>query len=428
MAAITTRQTAGTGATVAGVPLTNTQLDTNFININTDLSNAVYITGNQTIAGTKTFSGNISITGTGKSAGQFDAGTVAPTNTTRLNYDGNFYATNFFGNGSNLTNLSVSSFGSQTANTVLIAPNGSAGNATFRALVAADLPTSITSNTSGTAANITANSNTSLTSLSNLTTVGTITTGTWSGSFGSVSGANLTSLNASNITSGTLSGDRGVTAGSASVSFIEYNGTTKTSGQFDGGSTAPTNTTRLNYDGYFYATRFYGDGSQLTNLPLPSGLTAGSASSGYLQYSGTTATSGQLNGSTTAPTNTTRLNYEGNFYATNLFGSGILTGIKATRIAIAASNIDINLANYFTRTISGSTTFTVSNIPSSGTTASFILDLTNGGSSSITWWNNIKWVSGSTPTLTAAGRDVLGFFTHDGGTTWTGLVLGLDIK
>lgn len=34
MAAITTRQTAGTGATVAGVPLTNAQLDTNFINLN----------------------------------------------------------------------------------------------------------------------------------------------------------------------------------------------------------------------------------------------------------------------------------------------------------------------------------------------------------------------------------------------------------
>jgi hypothetical protein len=37
MAAITTRQTAGVGATVAGVPLTNAQLDTNFINLNTEV-------------------------------------------------------------------------------------------------------------------------------------------------------------------------------------------------------------------------------------------------------------------------------------------------------------------------------------------------------------------------------------------------------
>jgi len=38
MAAITTRQTAGGGATVAGIPLTNAQLDTNFINLNTELT------------------------------------------------------------------------------------------------------------------------------------------------------------------------------------------------------------------------------------------------------------------------------------------------------------------------------------------------------------------------------------------------------
>ena len=40
MAAITTRQTAGTGATVAGVPLTNAQLDQNFINLNTAVVDA----------------------------------------------------------------------------------------------------------------------------------------------------------------------------------------------------------------------------------------------------------------------------------------------------------------------------------------------------------------------------------------------------
>lgn len=78
-------------------------------------------------------------------------------------------------------------------------------------------------------------------------------------------GAMTASLAASNLT-GTVSGDRGVTAGSATSSFVEYNGTTKTAGQFDGGTTAPTNTTRLNYDGYLYATRFYGDGSQLTSV------------------------------------------------------------------------------------------------------------------------------------------------------------------
>jgi hypothetical protein len=47
-----------------------------------------------------------------------------------------------------------SNFASQTANTVLAAPNGSAGVPTFRAIVAADIPT-LNQNTTGTAANVT---------------------------------------------------------------------------------------------------------------------------------------------------------------------------------------------------------------------------------------------------------------------------------
>lgn len=47
-----------------------------------------------------------------------------------------------------------SNFASQTANTVLAAPNGSAGTPTFRAIVAADIPT-LNQNTTGTAGNVT---------------------------------------------------------------------------------------------------------------------------------------------------------------------------------------------------------------------------------------------------------------------------------
>lgn len=105
-----------------------------------------------------------------------------------------------------------------------------------------------------------------------------------------------------------------------------------------------------------------------------------------------------------------------------------LTGVREIRVAVAGSNIDCLLANYFTRTISGATTLTVSNVAGTGSSTSFILDLTNGGSATITWWSGVKWAGGTAPTLTAAGRDVLGFFTHDGGTTWTGLMLGKDVK
>ena len=50
--------------------------------------------------------------------------------------------------------VAASNFASQTANTVLAGPNGASGVPTFRALVAADIPT-LNQNTTGTAANVT---------------------------------------------------------------------------------------------------------------------------------------------------------------------------------------------------------------------------------------------------------------------------------
>ena len=162
-----------------------------------------------------------------------------------------------------------------------------------------------------------------------------------------------------------------------------------------------------------------GTASTATNLAGGSGGTIP-----YQSAAGTTAmlsngTAGQLlqsNGGTAAPT-----------WVSTLTGVTI-TGTKEAKVAVSASAIDLATGNYFTKTISGTTTFTVSNIPASGTGISFILDLTNGGSATINWWSGMKWAGGSAPTLTSAGRDALGFFTHDGGTTWSGLVLGKDIK
>lgn len=109
-------------------------------------------------------------------------------------------------------------------------------------------------------------------------------------------------------------------------------------------------------------------------------------------------------------------------------GVSNLTSVYEYKIAMAANDIDLLTGNFFSKTISGATTLTVSNTPASPAAVSFILDLTNGGSAAITWWSGVKWANGTAPTLTAAGRDVLGFFTHDGGTTWSGLVLGKDVK
>lgn len=104
------------------------------------------------------------------------------------------------------------------------------------------------------------------------------------------------------------------------------------------------------------------------------------------------------------------------------------TALFETRVAMSTNDINLSLGNYFSKTISSATTLTVSNVPSAGTTGEFILDLTNGGSATITWWSGVKWASGTAPSLTTAGRDILGFFTHDGGTSWIGAVIGKDFK
>ena len=102
----------------------------------------------------------------------------------------------------------------------------------------------------------------------------------------------------------------------------------------------------------------------------------------------------------------------------------VITGTKETKVAMAAAAIDLATGNYFTKTITGAITLTLSNVPAAGTAISFILDVTNGSAYAITYFSGVKWAAATAPTLSASGRDVLGFFSHDGGTTWNGFVLG----
>ncbi len=77
---------------------------------------------------------------------------------------------------------------SQTANTFLAAPNGSAGTPSFRAIVPADVPT-LNQNTTGTAANITATTNSTLTTLSALSLPGAQVTGNIAGNAANITGS-----------------------------------------------------------------------------------------------------------------------------------------------------------------------------------------------------------------------------------------------
>ena len=105
-----------------------------------------------------------------------------------------------------------------------------------------------------------------------------------------------------------------------------------------------------------------------------------------------------------------------------------ITGLKETAVAMASNNIDLATGNLFTKTISGATTLTVSNVPTSGTVGYFILKLTNGGVGAVTYPTGTKWSKGKAPTLTASGIDLLRFVTIDGGTRWEASRIQEDSK
>lgn len=92
--------------------------------------------------------------------------------------------------------------------------------------------------------------------------------------------------------------------------------------------------------------------------------------------------------------------------------------------AIAALDVDCSTGNYFTKSISTSSTITFSNIPTSGTVFGFTLELTLTGTGTvITWPTAVKWNADTAPTLTDAKTHLFMFVTSDGGTTIRGSAL-----
>ena len=84
--------------------------------------------------------------------------------------------------------------------------------------------------------------------------------------------------------------------------------------------------------------------------------------------------------------------------------------------AIAALNIDCSAGNFFTKTINGASTFTVSNVPASRAYA-FTLEVTHT-SGVITWFSGVEWPGGTAPSLTTGKTHLFVFVTDDGGSRW----------
>ena len=99
------------------------------------------------------------------------------------------------------------------------------------------------------------------------------------------------------------------------------------------------------------------------------------------------------------------------------------TGV-ITQVATAAGALDLNLntSNYFTKTISGNSTFTFSNPAASGTVTAFTLELTHS-SGTVTWPSEVKWNADTAPTLTTGKTHLFMFVTDDGGSRYRGSAL-----
>jgi hypothetical protein len=104
-------------------------------------------------------------------------------------------------------------------------------------------------------------------------------------------------------------------------------------------------------------------------------------------------------------------------------GTVDVTGSYRSGITALGSGTTINcsLGNYFTKTISGNTSFSVSNVPASRAYC-FTLELQHN-SGAVTWFSGVEWPEGIAPTLTAGKTSLFIFVTDNSGTRWRGAFL-----
>lgn len=132
------------------------------------------------------------------------------------------------------------------------------------------------------------------------------------------------------------------------------------------------------------------------------------------KVSGTAITSGNISTSGSFATTSTLAVGQSSAAANTDFD---LAGTYAqTVVAIGALAINCSTGNYFTKTISANSTFTVSNVPASRAYA-FTLELTHT-SGTVTWFSGVEWPGGIAPTLTTGKTHLFMFITDDGGTRW----------
>ena len=101
----------------------------------------------------------------------------------------------------------------------------------------------------------------------------------------------------------------------------------------------------------------------------------------------------------------------------------VQSALKEKYVALSGTtpSIDVDAGGGFSLTTSGNTTFTFTAF-NTNLSCGFVLQLTAGGTHTITWPASFDWAGGTAPDAPASGEtDIYVFWSRDGGTTWYGV-------
>jgi len=179
--------------------------------------------------------------------------------------------------------------------------------------------------------------------------------------------------------------------------------------------------------GIVTATTFSGNATSATNA-------SGLAGTPNIVVGSITASSGTVSGNfnvggTLTYEDVTNIDSVGLITARN--GIDVLAGISTfqgvdneKRITekintVSGTAIDCSAGNYYTKTVTGATAFTFTNVPAS--VAYFLtIEVTCNGSNAVTWPASVKWPVDTAPAITDGKTTLFMFVTDDGGTRWRG--------
>jgi len=292
--------------------------------------------------------------------------------------------------------------GNFSAGTITAALSGNASTATTwqtaRTLT-------LTGDVTGTSAAFNGNGNISIatTIAANSVALGTDTTGNYVAT-GAVSGNGLSGSASAEGATFTVTSNATNANTASTIVFRDASGNFSAgtiTASLSGNATTATNIT--GYSGTYWTSNNDGSGSGLDADTLD-----GVQGASYLRsdtsdtFTGTLTLTGSMNASGTVFAESLQEDYDA------------LSGTTPT--------VDADNGGAFSLTTSGNTTFTFGAV-TSGRSVAFILQLTAGGTHTITWPASVDWAGGSAPDAPASGEtNIYVFWSRDGGTTWYGML------